>query len=96
MDPDPPWSPRWTAVGVVVAAALLGFVFAFAMALGLLDRPRHRIRHLVVGGALVAGSGVLDALAGGSVVSGSADVLAASGAGLLFAVMTAGAGRGEP
>jgi hypothetical protein len=57
------------------------------MAVGCLVGRRHGRAVLAVGAALVAGSGVIDAMGGGHLMSPLADVLAASGVGLLFSAM---------
>lgn len=84
-----PWPPTETAtrplgwgVALVAAGVLLGPVAAVGLLAGAL-LPRHPARSAVAVLVLVSASGLLDALGGGRFVTGSADVAAALGVGLV-------------
>ena len=79
---EPPGRPLGWAGALVATGLLLGPVVALGLLAGALVR-RHPARCAVAVLVLGSASGLLDALGGGRVVTGSADVAAALGVGLV-------------
>ena len=79
---DPP-DPVWWGIGIVAALVLLGPVVAIGLVAGALGAARRRLHAAVAGGALIALSGLLDALGRPEPLEAPADLVAALGVGLL-------------